>query len=398
MKNCRGFLCALACALASFVSTGYAIPFVIDGITTADAVRPVRGSMDVVDGADSDLMAVIEYGNPRSGGGVTNNLRTFFRNGTNWNEVGILPAPGWAFSVDVSDCQMVVGQQGGARVWTSTCNPSKPSWVSDTLIPLSNAAYRVLGADLDGSRLALLVDRASSVAGIDQSVYLYDLLGTTWVYRVEIGVAISNATEGVTLYANTLDLDGDRLAIAMPLLNTIQIHEKDEGGVNVWGMVAAISNAPAGMTQLGYSLALDGTRLAASAVEAASQQPTVLVYSKDTGGVDQWGYAGTLLDGQAGASAITLDSDGTHLAALSLPKLDSAFTTGRQQTLWVFGDGAGPGGWVLERAQLTGPFAWSLDEGVNRVPLMSMRPAISGPRTCWVCRVPMALAASRAGR
>lgn len=348
---------AMPCLFAAvFAARGdEAIPYLFESISAADAARPVQVSMD------GDVAAVIDPGLVREGGGRTNNVLTYYRSGGTWGEVDLLPGPGRAMAVDVDACRMAVGLEGVVEVWAISCGSSKPGWLFDSAVALTNPLYRASGVDLDGNRLAVRIDRSTSPFGGNAYIAIYDQIGTGWVFRAEAGILASNTLSGTTqLEANAFDLDGDRLAVASPSRNVIQIRERNAGGADAWGVVAVISNQPEGLVQLGYELALDGTRLAAAGLDAVSGRPHLLVYSNHTGGAGAWGYAGALLNQPAGIGHLTLDTEGGRLAALGYPALDDTFTSGRAATLWVFASGAGPGGWALERTRTTGAFNWNL--------------------------------------
>lgn len=364
------FMCAVPVLFAA------PIPFIFDPITSADAGRPVRVSMD------GDVAALIEVGNTRDGGGSTNNVRTYFRtNATQWVELGMLPGSGKAYSIDVDNCRMAVGLVGTARVWTINCTNSMPTWALNSSIILTNAQYRVTDVDLDGERLAMLINKTgSSLGGPNQIVFVFDQIGGNWVRRAELGVLSTSILFGASLNADALDLNGDRIAISANGLNTIQIHEKNQGGANLWGKVASISNQPPGMINLGYSLALDGTRLAAASINASNQRPHVLVYSNNTGGINNWGYAGELLHQPAGSGVLNLDADDGRLAVLGLPVLSSLFEIGKPAQFWIFKGGAGPAGWILEKTRMGGPVNWNLFELINNAQFSLPGPSLSGTR------------------
>jgi len=367
-------LCFVFCGLSCLFAAS--IPFVFDPITSADAGRPVRVSMD------GDVAALIEVGNTRDGGGSTNNVRTYFRtNATEWVELNMLPGSGKAYSIDVDNCRMAVGLVGTARVWTINCANSKPTWTVDSSVILSNAQYRVTDVDLDGSRLAMLVNKTGSALGGDnQIVFVFDQVGSNWVRRAELGVLSTSTLFGASLNADALDLHGDRIAIAASGVNTIQIHERNQGGADLWGRVASISNQPPGMMNLGYSLALDGTRLAAASINVSNDRPHVLVYSNNTGGVNNWGYAGELLHQPAGAGWLYLDTDDGRLAVLGLPVLSSIFEVGKPAQFWIYQSGAGPAGWVLEKTRSGGNLNWNLLELINHSLFSLPGPSLSGTR------------------
>ncbi|MCB1069462.1 MAG: hypothetical protein KDL31_03840 [Kiritimatiellae bacterium] len=360
-------------AAGSAVRADEAIPYLFESITAADAARPVQVSMD------GDVAAVIDPGLVREGGGRTNTVLTYFRSGGAWDKVDLLPGPGRALAVDVDACRMAVGLEGGVEVWAISCGSSKPGWLFDSAVSLSNPLYRASGVDLVGDRMAVRIDRSTSPFGGNAFIAIYDKVGTGWVFRAEAGVMASNELSGTTyLEADAFDLDGDRLAVASPARNVIQIRERDAGGANAWGVVAVISNQPSGLVQLGYELALDGGRLAATGLDAVSGLPHLLVYSNHTGGVGAWGVAGTLLSQPAAIGNLTLDTEGGRLAALGYPALDDLFTSSRPGILWVFANGAGPGGWTLERTRTTGAFNWNLYTLIYESLIGWPRPSLSG--------------------
>jgi len=352
-----------------------AIPFQFDPITSADAARPVTVSMY------GQVAAVIERGFPRSGGGLTNNLRTYFRtNSTDWVEVGMLPAPGTARSIDVDNCRLAVGLRGSVKIWSISCGDSKPTWSLNQTIVFTNAGYTAISVDLDGTRLAVLIGETSDFLGSGgQSVNIYDEIGTNWVHRAKIGVVVTSELFGASLTATAMDLEGSYIALSAANRNVIQIHEKDQGGINSWGQAASISNQPPGYTMLGLSIAFDGARLAASASDAVTQRPVILTYSNNMGGVGNWGFAGTLLNQPEGIGYLTLDTDSGRLAVLGLPALTTVFASGQPSRVWLYQGGAGPAGWLLERTRTTGLFNWTFFDIIFNSS-GSLAPSLSGTR------------------
>jgi len=349
-----------------------AIPFVFDPLTSADAARPAAVSMF------GEVAAVIEPGLARSGFSKTNNFLCYYRtNATDWAEIAVVPQPGRALSVDVDNCRVAVGLSGTALVYTVSCSSSKPDCTLSNTIGLGNGGYQVVDVDLEGTRLALLVDKRTGYIGDEEKVVqVYDEVGPSWILRAEVGVGSTSDLFGIILNADAVDLDGDRLALSSLFQNTIQIHEKNQGGANAWGKVASISNQPPGMTYLGFSLALGGTRLAASCLNASNNRPHLLVYSNNVGGVGNWGYAGELLHQPSGAGFLLLDYHDGRLAAMGLPVFNQLVSIGSPGHMWMFNNGAGPAGWTLERNRAIGRISMSylglLVSGVVPLPGISL--------------------------
>ena len=348
----------------SIIATA-AIPFAFDPLTAADAGRPVRVALD------GDVAAVIEVGLPYDGGGLSNNLTTYHRvSSTNWVPQAMLPAPGTALSVDIESCWMAVGKAGRIDVWNFSCGAVKPAWQRESVALLTNASFRVESVQIqDASRLAALA-RSGSGLGASYRVYVFDRDGATtnWIQRAEItmtntgggGIIIGDPASSI----GAMSLRGSRLAVAAPAFNTIRIHEQNAGGAHAWGAVATVTNRPAGISSLGYSLALGDTRLAASGFNGFFASSVVLVYSNNTGGAGAWGLAGTLLAQPTNAPVLTLDTRGGILAVLgyNVPIADSG-VDGPGAQAWIYGSGAGVGGWALERRVDAGPFRdsyWSV--------------------------------------
>lgn len=341
------------------------LPYEFDALTSADAGRPVKVALD------GDIAAVIEPGISRFFGGRTNNVRTYCRTPatTNWTEIDLVSD--LALSISANGNRLAAGFEGRVVVWDLNFNSVKPSssfWSQQSSILFTNAGETALALDLATNRLAVLVSRVTFVffAEYDWFVRIYELSGTNWTQVAERGIS-----SGSDLLADDLSLDGDRVAIASATAKTIQLHDRNSGGSDNWGVSGVIWNNPAGIEYPFASVALSGSRLAASAMDPVSGQHVMLAYTNAGG---SWSYAGALLTNIPNVRSIMVSTDGSRLAAQSIPVEGSASTS----SYWIFSNGSGPGGWILERAGQTGPYAYSeidyLFSGIRG----NYKPAISG--------------------
>ncbi len=351
-----GIICLLAFGVDVTHGQEEAIPFDLDMVTSADAIRPLQVAIS------SNILAVIENGNTDSSG----NLTTYFRasTGNSWQELGILPAPGIATSVDVEDCFMVVGKSGQVDVWVlDGCDTSKPTWMPFESIIFTNSTYSARKVDLyfnvasNVPRFAVLVDRPATdpFNPPGPAVYVYvQASSTNFRNEAELTISDTNEFSALTSIVGNMAIHEDRVVMAAPSQNLIAIHGRHDGGAYGWGRITMFSGSD-DANQAGYDLAMDDTRIAFTE-RLLDGRSRVVVYTNTVGEFgDEWSLAGTLLESASVDETLSLSLDSGRLAVLGLsseaPESGSLFAR-----WWIYDAGPGPGSWSIQRQGETGTY------------------------------------------
>ncbi len=277
--------------------------------------------------------------------------------GGTWSLVQTIPGVFSTVAIDSTGTQFAIAHGGTIDFYSRSV---AGTWLLSGTIPLGSG-ISVSKLALEGARMVALIN--TGIGG--EMLGIYDYNGLDWVLKKGIGIASSLTAPPETVSVVTdFALSGTRLAVSSLAEGCIRIHEIDQGGAGQWGLVREITTATAGVSALGNQVALHGERLAA--VTDSGTQRRIDVFSRNQGGANQWGMAGTLATVDAttiGEIALQTDVSSGRLAALGLP--NSGSTLGSYAAgpflgpchLWVFANtpGAGIGQWSAAADMPVGP-------------------------------------------
>lgn len=106
-------------------------------------------------------------------------------------------------------------------------------------------------------------------------------------------------------YATSLAMTSGIIVVGASDINTIYIYAKDFGGVDNWGLIKTITPADAATgDSFGYSISIANSTIAVGSPfddDNGNDSGSIYIYSKDQGGVDNWGLTKKILpsDGTA---------------------------------------------------------------------------------------------------
>lgn len=266
------------------------------------------------------------------------------RNGSGvWAEEDVLTSGEiTAVALDASSEMAAVGVDNVVEVH----RPSfPPNWTyfgtaGSMVLPVDE---EVVGVAVDGPYAAVLAESSGSLGG-DERVRMFELAGGTWSEVADFTLALLPG-DLFPPRISGLALEGTRLAITGAAGDVIEIHERDAPG-GAWGTVATIDGGTLGLEEFG-DVALAGDRLAVTAVQAGSEVPRVEAFSRNLGGADAWGHAGTVHVAPVGIGGLRLDADGDRLVVMGLPELSLFFFGGLAEANF-YGAGGGATGWAHE--------------------------------------------------
>ncbi|GAA5481423.1 hypothetical protein [Haloferula sargassicola] len=220
-----------------------------------------------------------------------------------------------------------------------------PDWqyfgsAGSIVLPVDEEAVRI---SIDGNYAA--VQTNGSGAGIlDPVVRVYEFAGGAWTEVNHFRFTPPPETFGGAGVSG-LCLRGTRLVAASQAADEVQVRERTAAG-GPWETVATIDVTALGLKNPG-AVALAGDRLAVVAEAATGGVLQVEAFSRNTGGTDAWGHAGTVRAGTANDAYLTLDADGPNLVVMSLPRPE-LLVFHEVATADFYGPGAGATGWAHE--------------------------------------------------
>jgi hypothetical protein len=213
----------------------------------------------------------------------------------------------------------------------------------------------------EGERVVALVDtRGSGTVPGGRVVRVYDYNAADWEMVKEITVA--NPEPFVPLGEESVVSDfsyhADRLVVGSDAAALVRVHERNQGGAGQWGTTKQITAAGAGVAALGHQVALDGDRLAVATLTGGNHR--LDVFSRNLGGTNQWGFAGSLFTAPArpfAKLALRADPATGRLAAVEAVLFSSFDATPEPTRLWIFNKvpGAGIGDWLAAADTTIGP-------------------------------------------
>jgi len=174
--------------------------------------------------------------------------------------------------------------------------------------------YLVGNVSISGNILAVGAFRDATIANQTGKVYLYskdqggiDNWGQIAVLSPESN---SGANSG---FGISMDIQVNRIAVGAngadgPTTRTgaVYVFEKDEGGIDNWGMVTKITTSDAvSDDNFGYSVALDGEYIVSGASgkdDNGNSSGAAYVFKKDEGGINNWGQLTKLVPSSITAS------------------------------------------------------------------------------------------------
>lgn len=296
----------------------------IDGPSTyAYAGRSVSVS------SDGSRLAIGFSGDGSNGAGM---VRVFDWSGTSWTQVGsdiaglaYLDGFGYTVSLSSDGARLAIGAPYSDPVPSSSGQVSVYELSGSTWVPMGStfsgsANNEQLGNSVslnsDGTKLAFGATELSTGSGY---VKVYSWSGTSWTEDAG-GFLLQGDSIGDE-YGRSVSLssDGTRLAVGAaasldPARGYVRVYEFSG---NAWGRLGSIINGEGSTDKFGFSVSLssDGTRFAAGATKNNTNSGHVRVfeYSSD------WTQVGSDIDAESSGdnfgSSVSLNSDGTRLAA-----------------------------------------------------------------------------------
>ena len=124
------------------------------------------------------------------------------------------------------------------------------------------------------------------------AAYIFARSGTTWtkLKRITPSVPIASSRFGAAV-----SIDGSNAIVGAYNSDIAYVFSKDQGGVNNWGQAKAISGTAS--TLFGYAVGIKGLHAIVGAFNETSGKGAAHLYFRDQGGANNWGLVADVLDG-----------------------------------------------------------------------------------------------------